>query len=42
MNFKRKIGGLMALLSILFINSGTASMLAVGTEDMPKSLKNKR
>lgn len=42
MDFKKKLGGLMAVMAVLFINAGTASWAAVGTEDMPKSLKNKR
>lgn len=42
MDFKKKIGSLMALLTVFTVGAGAASMLAVGVEDMPKSLKEKR
>ena len=32
----------MAMMSILIIGSGAASVVAIGVEDMPKSLKGKR
>ena len=35
-------GGLMSMMSILIIGSGAASVVAIGVEDMPKSLKGKR
>ena len=39
----RKImGGLMCLLSVVVMNTGAASLLLVGTEKMPESMKNKR
>ncbi|EPZ58834.1 hypothetical protein H477_1587 [[Clostridium] sordellii ATCC 9714] len=40
--FQEKIGSLMALLTVFTVGAGAASMLAVGVEDMPKSLKEKR
>ncbi|MDU6248115.1 MAG: hypothetical protein E6612_04240 [Paeniclostridium sordellii] len=42
MDFKKIIGDLMASLTLLTAGAGIASMLAVGVEDMPKSLKEKR
>nr|WP_317331416.1 hypothetical protein [uncultured Romboutsia sp.] len=39
---KKLIGGLMAMMSVLIIGSGAASVAAIGVEDMPKSLKEKR
>ena len=35
-------GSLMAMLSIVVVSSGAASMVGIGVEDMPKSLKDKR
>lgn len=32
----------MAMISIVVVSGGTASMVGVGVEDMPKSLKEKR
>ncbi len=40
MNYKKILGSLMAMLSI--VCSGAASMVGIGVEDMPKSLKDKR
>lgn len=42
MDFKRMIGNLMALLTVLVIGTGSASLAGIGTEEMPNSLKNKR
>jgi hypothetical protein len=39
---KKLMGSLMAMMSILIIGSGAASVVAIGVEDMPKSLKGKR
>ena len=39
---KKLMGSLMAMMSILIIGSGEASVVAIGVEDMPKSLKEKR
>ncbi len=39
---KKLIGGLMAMMSVLIIGGGAASVAAIGVEDMPKSLKEKR
>ena len=32
----------MAMFSIVVVSSGAASMVGIGVEDMPKSLKDKR
>ena len=42
MNYKKIFGSLMAMLSIVFVSGGTASMVGIGVEDMPKSLKERR
>ncbi len=42
MKLKKALGGLMLALTAVVINSGAASLLFVGNEDMPKSLKEKR
>lgn len=42
MKLKKIIGGLMCLLSVVMIDSRAASMLLVGTEEMPQSMKDKR
>lgn len=42
MNFKKIIGSLMSIFSMVIISIGTASMAGVGVEDMPESLKEKR
>lgn len=42
MNYKKILGSFMAMLSIIVIGAGSASMAAIGVEDMPKSLKGKR
>lgn len=42
MNYKKILGSLMAMLSILVIGTGSASVVAIGVEDMPESLKEKR
>ena len=42
MNYKKIFGSLMAMLSIVVVSSGAASMVGIGVEDMPKSLKVKR
>lgn len=39
---KKLMGSLMAMMSILIIGGGAASVVAIGVEDMPKSLKGKR
>lgn len=39
---KKLMGSLMSMMSILIIGSGAASVVAIGVEDMPKSLKEKR
>lgn len=39
---KKLMWSLMAMMSILIIGSGAASVVAIGVEDMPKSLKGKR
>ena len=42
MNYKKIFGSLMAMLSIVVVSSWAASMVGIGVEDMPKSLKDKR
>ena len=42
MNYKKILGSLMAMLSILVIGTGSASVVAIGVEDMTESLKEKR
>ena len=42
MNYKKIFGSFMAMLSIFVVSSGAASMVGIGVEDMPKSLKDKR
>lgn len=42
MNFKKMMGSLMAVFSILVISTGAASMAGIGVEEMPESLKEKR
>ncbi|WP_290441191.1 hypothetical protein [Clostridium gasigenes] len=42
MNFKKNIGAILLMLSGRMINLGAASLLALGTEDMPDSIKNLR
>lgn len=42
MDYKKLLGSLMAMLSILIVGAGSASLAAIGVEDMPKSLKEKR
>lgn len=42
MNYKKIFGSLMAILSIVFVNGGASSMVGIGVEDMPKTLKDKR
>ena len=42
MNYKKIFGSLKAMLSIVVVSSGAASMVGIGVEDMPKSLKDKR
>lgn len=42
MKLKKIIGGLMCLLSVVVVDFAAPSMLLVGTEDMPESMKNKR
>ena len=42
MNYKKILGSLMAMISIVFVSGRTASMVGIGVEDMPKSLKEKR
>lgn len=42
MNLKKNIGKIMAALAVVVIGAGAASMVGVGTEEMPNSLKNKR
>ena len=42
MNYKKILGSLMEMISIVFVSGGTASMVGIGVEDMPKSLKEKR
>ncbi|WP_279286178.1 hypothetical protein [Clostridium gasigenes] len=42
MNFKKYIGAMLLMLSGRMIKVGAASMLALGTEDMPDSIKNLR
>ena len=42
MNYKKIFGSLMEILSIVVVSSGAASMVGIGVEDMPKSLKDKR
>ena len=42
MNYKKIFGSLMAMLSIVVVSSGAASMVGIGVEDMPKSLKERR
>ena len=39
---KKLMGSLMSMMSILIIGSGAASVVAIGVEDMPESLKEKR
>ncbi len=39
---KKLMGSIMAMMSILIISSEAASVVAIGVEDMPKSLKEKR
>ena len=42
MKFKKNIGGALLLLAAVISNLGTTSILSVGVEDMPQSMKNKR
>ena len=42
MNYKKILGSLMAMISIVFVSGGTAYMVGIGVEDMPKSLKERR
>ena len=42
MNYKKIFGSLMAMLSIVVVSSGAASMVGICVEDMPKSLNDKR
>ncbi|MEG1312011.1 MAG: hypothetical protein RSD47_08405 [Romboutsia sp.] len=42
MNIKKILGSLLLCLSAVIINSGSASMFYVGTEDMPESIKQNR
>ncbi len=42
MNYKKIFGSLMAMLSIVVVSGGAASMVGIGVEDMPKSLKDRR
>ncbi|WP_207636854.1 cyclic lactone autoinducer peptide [[Clostridium] dakarense] len=42
MKIKKFLGGAMLLLSAVVVNAGVASMLLVGTEEMPQSMKNNR
>ena len=39
---KKFLGGLMLALAAVVVNTGAASMAYVGTEEMPKSMKNYR
>ncbi|CEK32753.1 Uncharacterised protein [[Clostridium] sordellii] len=39
---KKIIGSLMAMMSVILISSGAASIAGIGVEDMPESLKAKR
>ena len=42
MNYKKIFGSLMAMLSIVVVSSGAASMVGIGSEHMPKSLTDTR
>lgn len=42
MNFKKYIGAMLLMLSGRMINVGAASMMGLGTEDMPDSIKKLR
>lgn len=42
MKLKKKIGGALLLLATVIINSGATSILSIGVENMPQSMKNKR
>ena len=42
MKLKKHIGCLLLMLATVVSTSGTASILSVGEEDMPKSMKDKR
>lgn len=42
MKLKKMMGGLICLLSVVMMDASAASMLLVGTEEMPQSMKNKR
>lgn len=42
MKLKKHIGSLLLMMAAIISTSGTASILSVGVEDMPKSMKDKR
>lgn len=42
MKLKKITGGALLLVSMLFLNSGTASMFTIGEEEMPDLIKKLR
>ncbi len=42
MKLKKQIGCFLLMLAAIVSTSGNASILSVGVEDMPQSMKNKR
>ena len=42
MNYKKILGSLMAMISIVFVSVGTAYIVGICVEDMQKSLKERR
>lgn len=42
MNFKKFMGCFMLMVTGLFVSAGSASILTIGTEEMPESMKKLR
>ena len=42
MNYKKILGSLISIISIVFVSVGTAYMVGIGVEDMQNSLKERR